>query len=101
MVRVPMLGKKWVIPETWIRISEDILDPKDKTEGGPPNDIAIKAFLRSEGKYEGRRQYGGKIIQDNVKKRLEALVYETKASHKGLRAVHGSMEQDCNAIARL
>ena len=77
---VPTLSK-WVTPETWVRISEDMLDPEDKTEGGPPNDLAVEAFLRSEGKYEGRRKHGGKIIQGNVKQRLETLVYETKSSH--------------------
>ena len=68
-----------------------MLDPEDKTEGGPPNDVAVEAFLRGEGKYEGRRKHGGKIIQGNVKERLEALVYQTKSSH--IQAYEHYMDQ--------
>ena len=60
-----------VTPKTWKRISEDMLDENDRTDGGPPNDIGVEAFLRGEGRYEGRREHGGKIIQGNVKKKLE------------------------------
>ena len=93
---IPTLSK-WVTPATWIRISEDMLDAEDKTEGGPPNDVAVEAFLRSEGKYEGRRQHGGKIIQGRVKHRLEALVYKTKSSH--IKAYEHYMDQ-WNKIVR-
>jgi len=77
---VPTLSE-WVTPKTWKRISEDMLDEKDRTDGGPPNDIGVEAFLRGEGRYEGRREHGGKIIQGNVKGKLEALVWETKDTH--------------------
>ena len=87
---VPTLSK-WVAPATWVRISEDMLDAEDKTEGGPPNDVAVEAFLRSEGRYEGRRAHGGKIIQGNVKERLEALSYQTKSSH--IQAYEQYMDQ--------
>ena len=47
---VPTLSE-WVEPSTWIRISEDMLDECDKTEDGPPNDVAVESFLRGEGRY--------------------------------------------------
>ena len=41
---VPTLGK-WLTPETWTRISEDMLDAKkDKTDGGPPMIFRSKYF---------------------------------------------------------
>ena len=53
---VPRLSD-FVTPETWVMISEDMLDNRDATEDGPPNDDAVDDFLRGEGRYakQGKR----------------------------------------------
>ena len=42
----------YVIDHVWLRISEDLLKPEDRSEvGAHPNDKAVEAFLRGTGKY--------------------------------------------------
>ena len=76
----PQLSK-WVEPEVWLRLSEDVLDPEDRTSCGPPNDLAVEELLRGEGRYAGRQ--GGKetIVQANPFQKLKQLKYELKATH--------------------
>ena len=41
-----------VLPKVWLTISVDLLHNADKTERGQlPNDEAVEAFLRMEGRY--------------------------------------------------
>ena len=44
----------YVTDDTWLDISETLLMPEDRTDiGEPPNDWAVRCFLRERGPYRG------------------------------------------------
>ena len=62
---VPRISK-WVLPHIWKRISEDLLADDEKTNGGPPNDEGVEAYLRREGRYSGLATEAGRVPNANA-----------------------------------
>ena len=77
---VPTLSK-WVDPEVWKRISEDLLNEEDRTNGGPPNDLAVEEYLRREGKYAQRPGEPGKVIHASALRQFKAIKWVNKGTH--------------------
>jgi hypothetical protein len=71
----------FVLPDTWRIISEDLLDFADQTDGGLPNDEAVEAFLRREGKYANNDDQAGKVLQSDAVGAFKAIKWELRATN--------------------
>ena len=72
---------KWVHPDAWRDISENLLDEDQQTDKGPPNDLGVEELLRQEGRYRGRQGEKGKVLNPQAMEQLQELPWVRKATH--------------------
>ena len=80
----------YVTDDTWLDISETLLMPEDRTGmGEPPNDWAVRCFLREQGPYRG---YAKKLCEAYYTNALTPFKMVTWPTGSGLDHVSAVYE---------
>ena len=77
---VPRLSQ-FVHPPLWRRISRELVNPEDRTGKGPPNNVAVEALLRREGKYASTSAEAGKMPDRNALETFGQMKWVIKPTH--------------------